>query len=59
VVEKILATRMMHEAEERGLIPWNQMGARKHRSTLSALELLSGSDLIGLDCLGLELDWSD
>jgi hypothetical protein len=43
VVEKILATRMMTEAEERGLIPWNQMGARKQRSTLSALELLSGT----------------
>jgi hypothetical protein len=43
VVEKILAIRMMREAEERGLIPWNQMGARKNRSTLSALELLSGT----------------
>src|SRR5947209_15083142 len=33
----------MSEAESRGLIPCNQMGARKSRSTLSALELLSGS----------------
>jgi hypothetical protein len=43
VIEKIIAGKIMTEAEKRGLIPWNQMGARKHRSTLSALELLSGS----------------
>ena len=43
VIEKIIANRIMSEAESRGLIPWNQMGARKSRSTLSALELLSGS----------------
>lgn len=43
VVEKIIANRMIVEAEARQLIPWNQMGARKKRSTLSALELLTGS----------------
>ena len=43
VIEKIIANRIMSKAESRGLIPWNQMGARKSRSTLSALELLSGS----------------
>lgn len=43
VIEKIIANRMITEAETRGLIPWNQMGARKKRSTLSALELLTGS----------------
>ncbi len=43
VIEKILATRITEEAENRGLIPWNQMGARKKRSTLSAIELLTGS----------------
>ena len=43
VIEKIIANRMVAEAEARQLIPWNQMGARKKRSTLSALELLTGS----------------
>ena len=43
VIEKLIAERIMREAEERGLVPWNQMGARKHRSTLSALELPTGS----------------
>jgi hypothetical protein len=43
IVEKIIAEKIMLEAEKRELIPWNQMGARKQRSTLSALELLTGS----------------
>src|SRR5205807_6036869 len=43
VIEKIIANRMIAEAEARQLISWNQMGARKERSTLSALELLTGS----------------
>ncbi|KAF2863080.1 hypothetical protein K470DRAFT_255207 [Piedraia hortae CBS 480.64] len=34
---------MAQDAEKRGLIPWNQMSAQKKRSTLSALELLTGS----------------
>ena len=42
VIKKIIANRIIYEAESRGLIPWNQMGARKKRSTLLALELLSG-----------------
>ena len=43
IVEKIIANRITEEAEARGLLSWNQMGARKNRSTLSALELLTGS----------------
>ena len=42
IVEKVLARRITTEAEQRGLLSWNQMGARKARSTLSALELLTG-----------------
>ena len=34
---------MATAAEEHALLPWTQMGARKHRSTLSALELLTSS----------------
>lgn len=41
VVEKILANRLSTAAEAQGLLPWNQMGGRKHRSTESALELLT------------------
>ena len=40
-MEKIVADHMATAAEEYGLLPWTQMGARKHRSTLSALELLT------------------
>ena len=43
VIEKIIANRIISEAESRGLIPWNQIGTRKSRLTLLALELLSGS----------------
>ena len=41
VVEKVLANRIAIAAEEHGLLPWNQMGARKDRSTLSAISLLT------------------
>ena len=40
VYEKLLATLISQEAEERGLLPPTQMGARLKRSTLSALELI-------------------
>ena len=43
IVEKVIADGITREAEERGLLLWNQIGARKNRSTLSALELLTGS----------------
>lgn len=43
LLEGCLATRMIQAAEERGLLPWNQMGARARRSTLSAIELLTGT----------------
>src|SRR5437763_15304225 len=32
---------MTKAAESHNLLPWNQMGARKKRSTLSAMDLLS------------------
>ena len=38
-----MANRITEEMEARNLILYNQMGARKQRSTLSALELLTGS----------------
>ena len=41
VIEKIVADRMSEASEENKLLPWTQMGARKNRSTLSALELLT------------------
>ena len=41
VVEKILANRISEAAETHNLLPWNQMGARKDRSTLSAIGLLT------------------
>ena len=37
VYEKVLAVRLTHEVEERNLLPENQMGARRGRSTLTAL----------------------
>ena len=40
VYKKLLATLISQEAEERGLLPPTQMGARPKRSTLSALELI-------------------
>ena len=41
VVEKALAIRLSKAAEEHALLPWTQMGARKERSTMSAIGLLS------------------
>lgn len=43
VLEKIVATRLAESAETYQLLPWNQMGARKQRSTMSALHLLNAS----------------
>src|SRR5204863_1318647 len=43
VIEKILAERIAEAAEKYELLPWNQMGGRRNRSTLSALHLLRGS----------------
>jgi hypothetical protein len=41
VVEKVLANRLVHAAERYTLLPWTQMGARKQRSTMSAIGLLT------------------
>jgi hypothetical protein len=41
LLEKIVADRLSQAAEEYDLLPWAQMGARKQRSTLSAIELLT------------------
>ncbi len=41
VVERIVATRLTDTAEEHNLLLWNQMGGRRKRSTLSALNLLT------------------
>jgi hypothetical protein len=41
LMEKIVAERMANASEEHNLLPWVQMGARRKRSTLSALELLT------------------
>jgi len=41
VVEKVLANRLSDAAEKHALLPWAQMGARKERSTLSAIGLLT------------------
>jgi hypothetical protein len=41
VMEKVLADRIRDAAEANGLLPWNQMGARKQRSTQSAINLLT------------------
>jgi hypothetical protein len=43
VIEKLVADRIAKAAEEHSLLPWNQMGARKQRSTYTALELLQTS----------------
>ena len=42
VIEKATAKRIRQAAEDRGLLPEEQMGARAGRSTASALELLTG-----------------
>ena len=41
VVEKVLANRLSHAAEEHALLTWTQMGARKERSTMSAIGLIT------------------
>ena len=41
LIEKALANRLTDAAEEHALLPWNQMGARKNRSTLSIIELVT------------------
>ena len=43
IVKKIVANRITFEMEKRELIPWNQMGARGKISTLSAIEMLTGT----------------
>ncbi len=43
VIEKVMANRISDAAEEHNLLPWNQMGGRRKRSTLSALDLLTSS----------------
>jgi reverse transcriptase-like protein/retrotransposon-encoded endonuclease len=43
VIEKLLADRITDAAEAHNLLSWNQMGARKQRSTLSAISLLTAS----------------
>jgi hypothetical protein len=40
-VEKVLANRITNALEEYNLLPWSQMGARRGRSTLSAIGLLT------------------
>jgi hypothetical protein len=40
ILEKILAERISQIAEDHDLLPWNQMGARPGRSTLTAVHLL-------------------
>ena len=41
VLEKYIANIMSKAVKEHRLLPWNQMGARRKRSTLSAVGLLS------------------
>jgi Reverse transcriptase (RNA-dependent DNA polymerase) len=41
VVEKVIANRLSQITEEHDLLPWTQMGARKNRSTLSAIGLIT------------------
>jgi len=43
LLEKIVADRMAEAAEAHNLLPWNQMGARKKRSTETAIELMQAS----------------
>ena len=43
ILEKVIADRMADTAEEHALLPQSQMGARKNRSTLSALTLLAAT----------------
>lgn len=41
LIEKIVAQRMADAAEKHAILPWNQMGARKQRSTISAIDALN------------------
>jgi len=41
VIEKLVAEAITDTMEEQDLLSWNQMGARKKRSTLSALSVLT------------------
>src|SRR6266480_6717809 len=41
VVERIVTIKLADAAEEHNLLPWNQMGGQRRRSTLSALNLLT------------------
>jgi hypothetical protein len=41
VIEKIVAERLIEAAEANNLLPWNQLGGRKERSSVSAIQLLS------------------
>jgi hypothetical protein len=41
VVKKILADRITKAAKEHLLLPWNQIGAQKQWSTLTAIGLLT------------------
>ncbi|KHJ30011.1 putative zinc knuckle domain protein [Erysiphe necator] len=43
IVEKLVANRMIEAAEQHNMLPWAQMGARKNRSTILALELLTST----------------
>ncbi|KAI0992286.1 hypothetical protein K3495_g15900, partial [Podosphaera aphanis] len=43
LVEKLVAERIAAAAETFDMLPWVQMGARKNRSTMSALELLTST----------------
>jgi len=41
VTERIVAEKIADAAEGHGLLPWNQFGGRRKRSTLSAIDLLT------------------
>jgi hypothetical protein len=41
LIEKIAAQRMVDAAEKHAILPWNQMDARKQRSTISAIDALN------------------
>jgi len=41
LMEKLVTERIADATEVHGLLPWNQMGARRQRSTLTVLELLT------------------
>jgi len=41
LIERIVAQRIADAAEKHAILPWNQMGARKQRSTISAIDALN------------------